>query len=77
MKRQGNPLWGRVHHSPFYKNGRWRSILNVIWSVAESLGITLVYKKVDDTDTSGYQPRTPKTKPAIGVSYPLTILDKR
>ncbi|GFG16291.1 hypothetical protein IFM5058_07885 [Aspergillus udagawae] len=56
MKRHGDPIWGRVHKLP--SQGDWLPIKDKIIDIAQSLGVSLVEKEIDDTDTSGYYART-------------------
>jgi hypothetical protein len=60
MKRDGDPIWGRVHKSPL-NHGDWLPIKDIIIDVAQSLGVTLIEKEFDDIVTSEYRARTAKS----------------
>ncbi|OXN29194.1 hypothetical protein CDV57_02011 [Aspergillus fumigatus] len=60
MKRHGDPIWGRVHKSPLNQDD-WLPIKNIIIDVAQSLGVPLAEKEIDDIDTSNYRSRAAKS----------------
>ncbi|KAF7159374.1 hypothetical protein CNMCM5623_004688 [Aspergillus felis] len=59
MKRLGDPIWGRVHKPP--NEGDWLPIKDKILDIAQSLGVSLIEKEIDDIDTSGYRARTARS----------------
>ncbi|GIJ82719.1 hypothetical protein Asppvi_001230 [Aspergillus pseudoviridinutans] len=65
MKRHGDPIWGRVHKPP--NQCDWLPIKDKILDIAQSLGVSLIEKEIDDTDTSGYRARTARS---LGTSAP-------
>ncbi|KAH1765533.1 hypothetical protein KXX41_003848 [Aspergillus fumigatus] len=79
MKRHGDPIWGRVHKSPLNQDD-WLPIKNIIIDVAQSLGVPLAEKEIDDIDTSNYRSRAAKSGRTItsdpvvptSISQPLT-----
>lgn len=56
MRLKGDLIWGYVHLSPFDINGRWSSVIERIQIAAETLGIRLERKMVDDIDVSRFSP---------------------
>ncbi|KAI9038547.1 uncharacterized protein KD926_010676 [Aspergillus affinis] len=74
MRRSGNYLWGSVHLSPFIKDGSgtWYPIIRKIKHIAQRLGIDLVEKDEDDTDTSKYFPQPPKDRGSHGTTTTTT-----